>query len=163
MFRTLALVACTLLFASCSAAPTPEPQQDMSVFGQLRRTEETKAFALQVEKFPDLRERLGAKTGSGVTVFAPSNEALMALSVVDNAGLRKVLERHVVETLLDEGDLMAVGGDRVLSTAGSGQLMLGATENSYVLNGTPIRLLQPTISGDNGNAFVIDRVIPAAY
>jgi len=155
---TLGVLALFVL-TSCGAAPAQVAPKDDSIYGVLRQTENAKAFMFQVEKFPDLRERMQTKTGSGITIFAPSNEALTALSVVDNASLHDALARHIVTELLDEGDLSEQGVVRELPTAGSGTLMLGATQTQYMLGNTPFSLLSPTISGNNGNAFVIDRLI----
>lgn len=155
----------TTTSTTTSTTTTTEPPVVIpgSTWELLGASSETDLFAAFGEPF-GLRETLEQPDGAEFTVFAPSNDAISALSqeaiggfADDPASAEALLGYHIIDQRLTPDLLLASAGGQIESRVGL-PIDVSIDGDDIVLNGSS-RISLDALEAGNGNVVVIDSVL----
>lgn len=97
-------------------------------------------------------------SGSGLTLFAPTNDAFAAAGITDVNGADAILAYHVIDGTVMAADLPVTTGASAEIDAIGGNFYLSNTAGKVSINGTTT-VTKTDIMGSNGVVHVIDRTL----
>ncbi|MBS1598341.1 MAG: fasciclin domain-containing protein [Bacteroidetes bacterium] len=163
-FKLIYLPVLISLFIFSCKKNDPRPGKPKTIYETIASDGNYSFLAVAVTK-AGLADALNADTKSGLTLFAPTNDAFKLagytsindLSKIPTDVLKSILLYHVLGTEIKSGDIPQASNTPVNTLNGSPVYVTRTTENKVFVNG--VKVIKANIGCTNGIIHAINRVL----